>query len=84
MKTHLIRLVQQSGPTPIGNMVVDWISTPPILATLNSLRRVQFEWVGGAGLISDKSMARLRQLYPLTVYWHDARKGRGRVLRSNP
>ena len=83
MKTYLIRLVQESGPTPLGNIVVDWISTPPILATANRLRRVQFEWAGGAGLISEKSMASLRRRYPLTVYWHDARTGRGRELRSN-
>ena len=83
LKTYMIRLVKQSGPTPLGNMVVDWISTPPIQATVNNLRRVQFEWAGGAGPISEVSMARLRKQYPLTVYWHDARTGRDRVLRPN-
>jgi len=79
----MIRLVQQSGPTPIGNMVVDWISSPPILATANRLGRVHFQWADGRGELGERAMQRLRRLYPLTMYWKDARTGRDRVLRSN-
>ena len=84
MNTYLISLVQSSGPTPIGVMVVDWIKSPPIYATVNSLRKVHYMWADGRGEIGEKAMQRLRRHYPLTVYWNDARTGRGRCLRPNP
>lgn len=76
MNTFLIRLVQSSGETPIGTVVVDWIATPPIFATVNGLRKTHYAWAGGRGEISDESMRQLRRRFPLVTYWQDCRAGR--------
>lgn len=82
MQTYIIRLVQ-TGDTVLGQMVCDWVASPPIFATVNRLRKVHYTWADGRGEISDKAMQRLRRMMPLTTYWHDKRCGRGRTLRPN-